>query len=136
MKLEEYPTALLTSAIFHAGLTLSIAAEEQPHTLPSPQAGSPTVLKVTKVGGCMWDHDQFCGGGGSAVPSARSYRYTCKIKPTQWEVVEGELETHGMYGYVAVGTTGSYQATRHKNSEQRTARITHLSLVTLQSAVL
>jgi len=37
------------------------------------------------------------GGGGSAVPSARSYRYTCKIKPTQWEVVEGELETHGMY---------------------------------------
>jgi hypothetical protein len=26
MKLEEYPTALLTVGIFHAGLTLSIAA--------------------------------------------------------------------------------------------------------------
>jgi hypothetical protein len=64
MKLEEYPTALLTFGIFHAGLTLSIAAQEQPHTLPSPHAGSPTVMKVTKVGGCMWDHDQLRAGGG------------------------------------------------------------------------
>jgi hypothetical protein len=62
MKLEEYRTALLTFGIFHAGLTLNIPAQEQSHTLPTPQAGSPTVMKVTKVGGCMWDHDQLREG--------------------------------------------------------------------------
>jgi len=48
LKLEEYSTA---------SLTLSIAALEQPHTLPSLHAGSRKVAKVTKVGGCVWDLD-------------------------------------------------------------------------------
>jgi hypothetical protein len=43
------------------------------------------------------------------------------IKPTQWEVVEGELETNGMYR--VCGTTGSSKAKRIKN-EQPTPRIT------------
>jgi hypothetical protein len=61
MKLEEYSTASSSAyGILHAGLTLSNPALEQPHALPSVHAGSRfTVMKVTEVGGCKWDRDQF-----------------------------------------------------------------------------
>jgi len=73
------------------------------------------------------------GRGGSAVPSTSSYRYACKIKPPQWEVVKGELETNGIY---RVCGSRHIWAKRIKKSEQPTASVTNLFLVPLQSAVL